>query len=108
MAARKFYNSLQQLGIPEKASEAPQNYSESLDYGLVHNRALLSRREEQAQPKKIFGYRLLPIKSVIVQSSRYPEKHRQKTYQIGDLDRVLLVWSYWSGGECPLDVRLHL
>ena len=62
MAARKIYNSLKQLGTSANAKELPQNYSESLDYGLVHNRALLSRREEQAQPKKIFGYRLLLVR----------------------------------------------
>ena len=51
---------LEHIWSPKAPHCVAGSTTESLDYGMVHNRALLSRREEQAQPKKIFGYQQTP------------------------------------------------
>lgn len=51
---------LEHIWSPEAPHCVVGSTTESLDYGMVHNRALLSRREEQAQPKKILGYQQTP------------------------------------------------
>ena len=51
---------LEHIWSPEAPHCVAGSTTESLDYGMVHNRALLSCREEQAQPKKILGYQQTP------------------------------------------------